>query len=203
MAYPTKSLVARHRAGEGAPGETVHLNELFQRHYRRVGIWCFRWTGDREAAADMAQEIFVKAYRNLESFRGDCKFTTWLYAIARNHCVNVWRSRAVRPEEVAGEDLSEIPDSRQRDPEMQIDRDHNVRVVRELMRDALDDVERQVMSLHYVDEVPLDSITRLLGLTNASGAKAYIVSARRKLTAALNRRNARAVSRTGGKHAGV
>jgi RNA polymerase sigma-70 factor, ECF subfamily len=53
--------------------------------------------------------------------------------------------------------------------------------LRQLMQEALDETEAKVMTLHYVDELPLDSITRLLGLENPSGAKAYVVSARRKL----------------------
>ena len=64
-------------------------------------------------------------------------------------------------------------------------------MVRELIAGELSDVETQVMTLHYVDELPLDQVTRLLSLDNASGAKAYIVSARRKLSAALARLNAK------------
>ena len=54
-------------------------------------------------------------------------------------------------------------------------------LMRQLVRESLDETESKVMILHYVHELPLDSITRSLGLTNTSGAKAYIVSARRKL----------------------
>jgi hypothetical protein len=50
-----------------------------------------------------------------------------------------------------------------------------------VLNSALDDTEKIVFTLHYGDEMPLDSITRMLGLENASGAKAYIVSAKRKL----------------------
>jgi DNA-directed RNA polymerase specialized sigma24 family protein len=55
----------------------------------------------------------------------------------------------------------------------------------------LDEIEKQVFILHYADEVPLKVITRLLGLTNRSGAKAYIVSARRKLSRAVREWKAR------------
>jgi DNA-directed RNA polymerase specialized sigma subunit len=54
-------------------------------------------------------------------------------------------------------------------------------LMKRLVQESLDETENKVMILHYVDELPLDSINRLLGLTNTSGAKAYIVSARRKL----------------------
>jgi DNA-directed RNA polymerase specialized sigma24 family protein len=61
--------------------------------------------------------------------------------------------------------------------------------VRTLLAETLDETERRVMTLHYGEDLTLDAVTRLLGLTNASGAKAYIVSARRKLSGAVRRWN--------------
>ena len=63
--------------------------------------------------------------------------------------------------------------------------------MRALLATALDETERRVFTLHYGEDVPLDAITRLLRLTNASGAKAYVVSARRKLARAVQRLRAR------------
>ena len=60
-------------------------------------------------------------------------------------------------------------------------------VVRTLMDEVLDETEKRVMTLHYGHEMRLDAITTALGLTNPSGAKAYIVSAKRKLNAAVKR----------------
>jgi DNA-directed RNA polymerase specialized sigma24 family protein len=54
-------------------------------------------------------------------------------------------------------------------------------LMRTLIQESLDELETKVMTLHYVHELPLDTISRMLGLSNQSGAKAYIVSARRKL----------------------
>ena len=65
------------------------------------------------------------------------------------------------------------------------------RRLREFLSVTLDPLERTVFTLHYGDEMPLDAITRLLRLDNASGAKAYIVSARRKLARATPRLRAR------------
>jgi len=60
-------------------------------------------------------------------------------------------------------------------------------MVRDLVRDSLSETEARVMTLHYAEELPLDAVTRLLKLDNASGAKAYIVSAKRKLARAVAR----------------
>jgi hypothetical protein len=64
------------------------LNELFRRHRTRVTSWCFRLTGNRGRARDLAQEVFFIAYLHRHSFRDDSKFSTWLYAITRNHCLS-------------------------------------------------------------------------------------------------------------------
>ena len=55
------------------------------------------------------------------------------------------------------------------------------RLISTLVEEALDETEKKVFTLHYGNDLPLDAITRLLGLSNRAGAKAYIVSARRKL----------------------
>ena len=60
--------------------------------------------------------------------------------------------------------------------------------IRALPVEVLDETGLQVMTLHYAEEMPLDAITRLLSLKNTSGAKAYIVSAKRKLSTAVARR---------------
>jgi len=63
-------------------------------------------------------------------------------------------------------------------------------IVHRLMNEALTDTEKRVMTMHYGHDMRLDEITAVLGLTNTSGAKAYIVSAKRKLNAAVKRWNA-------------
>src|SRR4051812_9364263 len=81
------------------PESEAAVNELFSRYQKRVSLWCLRVSGDRDWAADLAQEVLLRAWRNLESFRADAKFSTWLYTIARNHCFNAVQSRNLRPEE--------------------------------------------------------------------------------------------------------
>jgi RNA polymerase sigma-70 factor, ECF subfamily len=182
-----EELVAASRSHTDPARQETFINELFRRHYRRVGVWCYRMVGDREAAADLAQEIFAKAFRKLDSFRGDSKFTTWLYSITRNHCANELKARASDPEQF-GEPLDiNLTDARSADPVAEIQRRQSADFVRNLMERCLDETEGKVMSLHYGEGMPLDAVTRLLGLTNTSGAKAYIVSAKRKLNAAVQR----------------
>jgi len=160
-------------------------DELFSRHYTRVARWCYRFTGDEQSAADLAQEVFIKAHRHLESFQGSSRFSTWLYSIVRNEFLN--RLQRKRPAMVDADDaLIEVP-SLDPSPEDVASANSRSRRLHDFLAATLDDMERAVFTLHYGDDMTLESITRALRLDNASGAKAYIVSARRKLARAAER----------------
>ena len=163
------------------------LNQLFGRHRSRVAAWCFRLTGDVESAADLAQEVFLKAFQRIDSFREDARFTTWLYSISRNHCLDQLKSRAAMPVETTDVVLEQMIDSRSEDVSLRLERQQAGQLLQQWIRETLDKTEAEVMTLHYVQELPLDAITRLLRLNNPSGAKAYIVSARRKLSRGFSR----------------
>ena len=186
--FSDEDLLARIRMRGGSSKGDPLVNQLFQRHQARVAAWCWRMTGNVDSAADLAQEVFLKAFQRLDSFRGESKFTTWLYTIARNQCLDALKSRSARPEESAETVLDEIADQRAEAVSSAMERRESEDLVRKLMRESLDDTEVQVMTMHYVHEMPLASVTRVLGLSNQSGAKAYIVSARRKLARALEQR---------------
>ncbi len=173
---------------ETGPRREALVNELFGRHYERVARWCLRFTGERESAADLAQEVFLKAHRHLDSFKGASRFSTWLYTIARNESFN--RLQRSSPQTDSEEVLADIA-TLEASPEELANRSQRGQQVREFLTATLDRLERVVFVLHYGDDMSLDTITRLLRLENTSGAKAYIVSARRKLAKAANRLRAR------------
>lgn len=185
-ALSDEELVAQYRLAPGSDRSRQLLDVLFRRHRPQVVAWCYRLTGDRERAADLAQEVFARAYTSLAGFRADCKFSTWLYVIARNRCRDEQRARAARPREAPEEALVEPPSELNAALASLEARDART-LVRTMMDEALDETEKRVMTLHYGHEMRLDAITAALGLTNPSGAKAYIVSAKRKLEAAVRR----------------
>jgi RNA polymerase sigma-70 factor (ECF subfamily) len=189
-ALSDEELVAQYRLAPAAERSRRLLDELFRRHRPQVIAWCYRLTGDRALAQDLAQDVFVKAYASLDGFRCESKFTTWLYVITRNRCRDEQRARATRPRSAPEEEMADLPAERNEALAALEARDART-VVRALMDEVLDETEKRVMTLHYGHDLRLDAITTALGLTNASGAKAYIVSAKRKLNAAVKRWNER------------
>jgi RNA polymerase sigma factor (sigma-70 family) len=179
-------LVSNHLAAGGG-GASIWLQELFRRHYTKVVTWCLRVAGDREEAHDLAQGVFVKAQRHLGEFRGESKVSTWLYSITRSECLNHLKARSPLTDALGDTVAEALPDDPESRPEHVIELRSSVQAARALLDRELTDTEKRVFILHYGDEVRLETITRLLGLKNPSGAKAYLVSARRKLARALQR----------------
>src|SRR5262245_29893371 len=81
-------------------GEREAFDVLVERHQKDVYRLCYRYVNNHEDANDMAQEVFLKAYRAIGRFRGDSSFTTWLYRIAVNTCLNFRAARRPPAEEV-------------------------------------------------------------------------------------------------------
>jgi RNA polymerase sigma-70 factor (ECF subfamily) len=84
-------------------GEREAFDRLVEKYQRDVYRLCYRYVNNHQDANDMAQEVFLKAYRALDRFRGDSAFSTWLYRIAVNTCLNFRASR--KPEG------AELPDA--------------------------------------------------------------------------------------------
>lgn len=178
-----EELIAAYREGWG-PSREDAVEELFRRHQARLTRWCYRFTRDRESVLDLAQEILLRAYRNLDHYRGECRFSTWLYVIARNLCMTALQKRASEPVWAAKAIPVDLPDLSCADIQQTVEMEESRAKGWRFILDTLDRTEAQVMLLHYGRELPLNTVSRMLGLTNKSGAKAYIVSAKRKLNAA-------------------
>ena len=80
-------------------GQRGAFEVLVKRHQDRVFGLCVRLLGIASLAEEAAQDIFVRVYRSLDSFRGDSRFSTWLYRVTLNHCRNVHAYRARRMEQ--------------------------------------------------------------------------------------------------------
>jgi RNA polymerase sigma-70 factor, ECF subfamily len=69
-------------------GDLTAFDELMLRYERHIYRLCYRFTSNPDDARDLAQDVFVKAFENLVSFRRESSLKTWLYRIATNHCIN-------------------------------------------------------------------------------------------------------------------
>ena len=189
-----EQLIARARTEPGLADAC--FAELYRRYHPKVAAWCLRIAGDREEAADAAQDVFLRIHSRLGSFRGDSRFSTWLFQVARSVALNRAEYRARRKaqsldEEDAPEVADELPAI---SDEMEAAEVHAR--LRQAVADDLEPLEARVLILHYVHGLTLARIGSMLQLTNKSAAKAYIVSGLRKLKGGFARREARPSARS-------
>src|SRR2546429_6632391 len=69
-------------------GDMSAFDELMIRYERQIYRVCYRFVENRDDAMDLAQEVFIKAFEHLPTFRRESSLKTWLYRIAMNHCIN-------------------------------------------------------------------------------------------------------------------
>ncbi|MEO8274953.1 MAG: sigma-70 family RNA polymerase sigma factor [Thermoanaerobaculia bacterium] len=170
------------KAARAQPARAAEfLDVLFRRYQTRVAAWCVRTSGRREEAADLAQEVFARVYERLDGFRFESSFATWIYLVTRSVAIN--RSIANRRRDADSIDDEFFPEPAAPGPtvEEEVGTELLVRRLRKAIATELEPLEARVLHLHFVDGLTLSAVDRLLGLENRSGARAFIVSAKRKL----------------------
>jgi len=132
---------------------------IVERHRRSVYQLCYRYVGNHEDASDLAQDVFLRAFRGLARFKGQASFKTWLYRIGVNVCLNrvAARSHATEPVEE-----SRHIDPRAPDPSAEVVREETRRRVRAAIA-RLPKRQRAVLLLRVYQELPHQEIARILG----------------------------------------
>jgi RNA polymerase sigma-70 factor (ECF subfamily) len=89
----------RRRIVESQNGDQGAFEALIKDHQRMIHSLCYRMSGSQADAEDLAQETFIHAYQHLDGFRAEARFSSWLYRIAVNQCLN-WQKRRQRLEQL-------------------------------------------------------------------------------------------------------
>ena len=171
-------------------GNVNDFEKLVTAYEKNVYNIALRMVGDPDDAADMTQETFIKAYRALSGFRGDSKFSSWLYRIASNVCLDFLRSRSRHPQvslSTVDEDdraTFELPDMRQ-NPEEQLMKKLGMEAVRRGL-EQLPEQQRQILVLRELGGLSYAELARILGLEEGT-VKSRIFRARKRLCALLLR----------------
>ena len=144
-------LVKLVKAGEVAP-----FDELVRRHQIKIHDLCYKILRNYDDAKDMAQITFLKAYRKINKFREKSKFSTWLYRIAVNNCLNYIKKR--RPTE---ELFEEITGSKSDDP-VQIYKSKKFREMIHATVAKLPKVQKAVFTLRTLQDFSYQEISDIL-----------------------------------------
>lgn len=170
-------------------GDTDAFEDLVRAHEKTVYNLALRMTRDPQDAEDMAQEAFLKAYRSLPEFRGESKFSVWLYRIVSNVCLDHLRKQSRRPavslttEDDEGEEQQwDVPDESQ-SPERVLEQ----KLTREAVQRGLAQLpeeQRQILLLREIRGLSYEEIGAILELEPGT-VKSRIFRARKRLCAFL------------------
>jgi RNA polymerase sigma factor (sigma-70 family) len=145
-------------------GEQGLFAPLVQRYQSYVFTLVLRFTDNREDAEEISQDVFVKAYRSLADFRGEAKFSTWLYTIVRTSCITFLRKKRLQTTSLDNERTSLQVESRESGFKANaIEQKSRHALVNEAIR-MLSPDDTQILTLFYKGEQTLEEIGRVMRL---------------------------------------
>ena len=162
-------------------GDREAFDRLVQRYQRDVYRLCYRYLNNHEDADDVAQEAFLRAYRAIGRFRGESAFSTWLYRIAVNACLNYRAARKPPAFEVP----DAVPDPRP-GAQADVEREERSRHVREAVS-RLPEKQRATVILKIYHDLTHEEVAGILGSTVGT-VKANLFHALANLKKTLGRR---------------
>jgi RNA polymerase sigma-70 factor (ECF subfamily) len=139
--------------------------------------------GERDIAADVTQEIFIKLYHNLDKYREEKSFTSWVFAVSRNYCIDYWRKN--RKYLDRSQELNENIGSGQPSPEENLIRESEIDVLRKRIS-LLDPDLRIILILRDIHNLSYQEIAERFSIPEGT-VKSRINRARLKLAEAYMR----------------
>jgi RNA polymerase sigma-70 factor (ECF subfamily) len=156
---------------------------LVEKYKHMVFTLTIRIVKNREEAEEVSQDVFVKAYKNLKNFKGDSKFSTWIYKIAYYASLDVLKrnKRQISPENI---DTFKVRDLGNTDDSLTLLHD---RERKQIINDALlklHEDERIIITLYYFEELPIKEISKVVDLSE-DNIKIKLFRSRKKLAELL------------------
>lgn len=180
-----------------AEGDEAAFSDLLGRYERMVYNLAFQYTQNREDAADVAQDTFLKLWRTLPSFRGESSFSTWLFRITQNCALDHLRRRAGNrtlsltydgdESDEEGRERELVDDSVEHNPAAQLEQNERAKAVRAAIASLRAD-HREVLVLREMEGLSYTRIAEMLGLELGT-VKSRINRARIQIKEFLETRN--------------
>jgi len=144
-------------------GDHQSYSILVERYRNYVFTITLRYVKSREDAEEVAQDVFIKAYRSLADFKGASKFSTWLYTITTTTCITFLRKKKLEVHSLDNENVFEAADTMDSGMSAnQIEQKSKVKMVNEAIK-MLSPDDAQIITLFYKGEQTLEEIAQILG----------------------------------------
>jgi RNA polymerase sigma-70 factor, ECF subfamily len=165
-------------------GDTDSFEILVRRHQRAIFNLVYRLLGDYDEAAEVAQEVFLSAYKSIGQFRGDANFSTWLYRIGLNHASTRRKSLNNAQQRYVPLDGTEVIADRAADPA----RSFESKEIQQRVQQALNSLEpddARIIVLRDLQDVPYENVAEMLDIPVGT-VKSRLHRARQALKANLS-----------------
>ena len=161
-------------------GEQSAFSILVEKYQNYVFTLVLRFTENREDAEEIAQDVFVKAYRSLADFRGDSKFSTWLFTITRTTCLSFLRKKKLDTQSLDNERTGVQVENKESDFNANLveQKSRHAMLSRAISMLSADDA--QVLNLFYKAEQTLEEIGKIMRL-DPNTVKVKLHRARQRL----------------------
>ncbi|MFC1683414.1 RNA polymerase sigma factor [Candidatus Zixiibacteriota bacterium] len=152
-------------------GEQWAFDKLMKLHQKRVYRIALGMVGDHDEAADIAQEVFIKVFRSLKSFKFSSSFGTWIHRIAVNHCISQLRRKKLR-DHVSLSEVSHLL----RSPLGRPGRELALKDLEQEIEEAIAELppkQRAIFVMHYYEELPHKEIARIMKRSEGAIKSSY------------------------------
>ncbi len=169
-------------------GQQQAFAGLVMRYQQYVFTLILRYVHNREQAEELAQDVFVKAYRYLADFKGECKFSTWLYTIVHTTCLSFLRKKKEQTTLLDNDDMLALAGNKTDTEKASGRLEHKSQ--KEVLAKAinlLSETDASIITLFYQAEQSIEEIGLIMGM-DANNAKVRLFRARQKLKGILERK---------------
>jgi len=151
-------------------GNIDSFNIIVNKYELTILKFIYNIVKDKEAAEDIAQEVFITVYNKLYTYKSGYKFSNWLFQISRNKCIDYMR-KYKRVYEANVEDISII--SNDLSPDAVVEYIETKSIVEEFIRN-LNDIDRHIITLKYLDDyITFGDVAEILGLSESAIKRRY------------------------------
>ncbi|WP_255452652.1 RNA polymerase sigma factor [Aquimarina sp. RZ0] len=164
-------------------GETNAFSFLVARYQNLVYTVVYRVVRNREVAEEVAQDTFIKAYKSLSSYRGEAKFSTWLYTIAYRKSLDAIKKEKHVMSTTLIEEISEGEVGLVNDALSNLQAKERKKIISDSIMQLPED-EAVIVTLYYFEEKSIKEITKIVGLT-MDNVKIKLFRSRKKLYSML------------------
>ena len=167
-------------------GDTPSFSILVDRYKDLVFTLALRMVKHREEAEEVSQDTFIKVFKSLNKFKGDSKFSTWIYKVAYNTCLDRLKKHKRAQHLVAIDEYTEHQVKTIDNALDAMEREEKKEAIQSCMQ-LLPSDDSALLTLFYFEELSLEEIAKIVGLTT-NNVKVKLFRSRKKLTSILRDR---------------